>query len=675
MANGALLQGNTSTTQHLIVPQPGNDQLFYIFSPSEYSANTGLRYSIVDLSLQGGLGEVTQQNVVLRASSTERVTAVPHANCRDEWIIAHEQNSDLFTVFLLTATGVNPVPVLSRDAFVHSGVKAIGQLKASPNGRRLALATGTVNSQRPQAEASLELLDFDAATGAVTNPVVLPPPHLLSYGVEFSPDGTKLYVTDPGYPAVYQYDLTAANLAASVVQLPSVAQPGFGNGSKNALQLGPDGRIYVARSGNPFNQSLGVITAPNRLGAACGLVDNGAPLGGRLSELGLPSFRQQDLWNFTVDGLCQGAAVGFGFPATYGPDSVRWNFGDPPTGAQNSSRLFAPRHVYSAPGSYDVSLTLYFPNAFRPVLRRTVAVQPQPVVRLGRDTALCPGASLVLNASASGATYRWQDGSVAPTHATRGPGWYWVDVTNAAGCTARDSLHVAAAPVPRVTLGPDTVLCVGQTITLRPQPDEPGTRYHWSDGSTGPSLRVSGPATYWVEAINAAGCSQRAAKRVVYLTPPAIHLGPDTTVCQNASAPFVLDATLPGGVAYRWQDGSTLPTFTPTKPGLYWVTVSTPVCSATDSVQVRLLDCRDHVFIPNIITPNGDGQNDRLRIIGLEDLPWQLSIYNRWGALVYSALPYRQDWDAAGLSSGMYYYFLRQTQTQRQLKGWIEVVR
>lgn len=675
MTNGTGLQGNTSTTQHLIVPQPGSSRLFYVFTPSEYYSNTGFRYSVVDLSLQGGLGEVTRQNVLLRTSSTERVTAVPHANHRDEWIIAHEQNSDLFTVFLLTATGLNPVPVLSRDTFVHTGVKAIGQLKASPDGRRLALATGTVQSQQPQGEPSLELLDFDAATGRITNPVVLPPVRLLSYGVEFSPDGTKLYVTDPGDAAIYQYDLTAPNLAASAVRLPSVAVPNYGVSTKNALQLGPDGRIYVARPGNPFNQGLGVITAPNRKGTACGYLDYGVSLGGRTSNQGLPSFRQQDLWNFTVDGSCQGAAFSFTFPATYGPDSVRWNFGDPSTSPQNDSRLVAPTHVFSAAGSYVVSLTLFFSNAFHPVLRRAVVVQPRPVVQLGRDTALCPGTSILLNASATGATYRWQDGSITPTHSTRGPSWYWVDVTNATGCTTRDSLHVSAAPVPQITIGPDTVLCVGQTMTIQLQPREPGIRYRWSDGSTGSSLTVSGPATYWVEATNTAGCSRRAFKRVVYLTPPAIYLGPDTTLCQNPSTPFILDATLPGGVKYYWQNGSTQPTFTPTKSGLYWVTVSTPVCSATDSVQVRLFDCREQVFIPNIITPNGDNRNDRLEIIGLGGLPWRLSIYNRWGALVYSALPYRQDWDATGLTDGVYYYFLQQPQTQFQLKGWIEVVR
>ncbi|OWP61576.1 hypothetical protein CDA63_18710 [Hymenobacter amundsenii] len=503
---------------------------------------------------------------------------------------------------------------------------------------------------------------------------MLPPARIASYGLEFSPDGTRLYISDPFFGVIFQYDLTAANVAASAVPLPNPAGLGQTGSTPGALQLGPDGRIYAALS-NTTAQALGVITEPNRLGVACAYVPQGVGLNGRRSAVGLPSFMQRDLWHFTVRGTCQGSPVSFTFPTVYGADSVRWNFGDPATGGRNASTASDPVHVYGAPGRYLVTLTLYLPGAPPAVLRRYVDVLPRPVVYLGRDTALCPGQAVVLNASTPAATYRWQDGSTAATLWAQQPGWYWVDVTSTAGCTARDSLRLITLPLPPVYLGPDTVLCLGQQLTLRPRTAGAlGTRYRWSDGSKAASLTVTAPATYWLEATSAAGCSQRDSIRVVYLTPPAIHLGADTALCQTPERPFMLDATLPG-VRYHWQDGSTQATFVPPHTGTYWVTVSTPVCSATDSIRVRLYDCREQVFVPNIITPNGDGRNDRFEIVGLGPDAWSLTVFNRWGQSVYTTHYYRQEWDAVGLANGVYYYWLQQPGSRRQLKGWVEVMR
>lgn len=685
MVGGAGLSGDASTTQYLIVAQPGSHSVYYLFSPSAYEQFTGFSYSVVDMRGQGGLGEVIRKNVPLHSSSTEKVTAIPHANGRDLWVIGHERDSDVCFAYLLTSQGIIGPPVLSLDGFVHTSVQVTGQLKASPNGRRLALALGTIDPQHKDGVPSIELLDFDPGTGRITNPVIIPPFRISSrgissYGVEFSPDGTKLYVTDPSW-GLYQFDLTAADVTSSAVQIPvPPPAPGEVYQYKEALQLAPDGRIYLANWSRILNnafssRALGVITEPNRRGAACMYVDQGVSLAGRQSTSGLPSFMQRDLWHFTVRGTCQNEALTFAFPAIYGADSVRWDFGDPGSGPHNQAHELAPAHVYRAPGRYLVSLTLYPPGGYPNTLRRYVDVLPLPVVHLGRDTALCPGNSVVLNPTTTGGTtYRWQDGTTAATLVARLPGWYWVAVTNTAGCMTRDSLRITMAPVPQVRLGADTVVCVGQELTLRPRRVEAGVQYRWQNGSTSAFLRVTQPGIYWVEGTNAAGCSQRDSVQVIYLTPPVIYLGNDTTLCQTPEKPFTLDATLPG-VRYRWQDGSTSPTFQPAQSGTYWVTVSTPMCSATDTIRVRLFECQQQVFVPNIITPNGDGKNDRLEIIGIDEGNWALSIHNRWGQTVYTTNHYRQEWSPTGLANGVYYYQLRELLTGRQVKGWVEVLK
>jgi gliding motility-associated-like protein len=211
-------------------------------------------------------------------------------------------------------------------------------------------------------------------------------------------------------------------------------------------------------------------------------------------------------------------------------------------------------------------------------------------------------------------------------------------------------------------------------LQLRPRTSSAVVRWRWQDNSTSPTLRVSSTGTYWVEGTTMQGCSQRDSVRITYLTPPALRLGADTAVCQGFGPPFKLDVTLPG-VRYRWQDGSTGPTFQPTQTGTYWVTVSTPVCSVTDSIRVRLYDCHQAgVFAPNIITPNGDGRNDQFTILGLGTAPWALTIFNRWGRCVYATPHYRQDWTASDLPDGLYYYLLQRTGAP-SVKGWIEVQR
>ncbi|AMJ67873.1 hypothetical protein AXW84_22465 [Hymenobacter sp. PAMC 26628] len=80
------------------------------------------------------------------------------------------------------------------------------------------------------------------------------------------------------------------------------------------------------------------------------------------------------------------------------------------------------------------------------------------------------------------------------------------------------------------------------------------------------------------------------------------------------------------------------------------------------------------LMIPNIITPNGDGQNDYFKINNLVDKEWALTVYNRWGKQVYNAPAYEQEWNAEGLASGIYYYALRRA-TGPQYTGWVQVVR
>jgi len=189
MPNGfGLLGDNNSAQAAIIVRAPGSYTIFYIFTTPTWGVGD-MCYSIVDMSLQGGLGDITIKNTPMFTNSTEKVTAVQHANGTDIWIVGHEFNTNNFYSFLLTPAGLNPVPVITSTGSIHSGgLGFAGYMKASHNGQKLAYAC-TINMNL------VELLDFDNSTGIPSNPLSFIN-ITEAYGLEFSPDDSKLYATE-----------------------------------------------------------------------------------------------------------------------------------------------------------------------------------------------------------------------------------------------------------------------------------------------------------------------------------------------------------------------------------------------------------------------------------------------------------------------------------------------
>ena len=118
-------------------------------------------------------------------------------------------------------------------------------------------------------------------------------------------------------------------------------------------------------------------------------------------------------------------------------------------------------------------------------------------------------------------------------------------------------------------------------------------------------------------------------------------LGNDTILCEGDT--FQLRPTIPNST-FVWQDGSTLPAYTVTQPGKYWVSVNTGVCVGADTVTIGYQKCSGELFIPNSFSPNGDGINDLFRIPGfLQD--FEMKIYNRWGLPLFSTKSMQDGWD------------------------------
>ena len=380
---------------------------------------------------------------------------------------------------------------------------------------------------------------------------------------------------------------------------------------------------------------------------------------------------------FTSTATCANAAVSFSGTTTpvLTTATAAWNFGDPASGGANTATGFIPTHVYSQAGSYQVTLAVSYPGLATPItVTQAVTVAPLPRVRLGRDTTLC-GSQLLLSAGAqpAGTTYRWQDGSTSATYLAKASGRYRVAVTSAAGCTGTDSLRVTLHALPTPRLPADTTSCTA-SVLLRPGTQPAGSTYRWQDGSTSATYLAQSSGTYSVLVTTAQGCTSTASSRVQLGQAPQVSLGADTLVCPNAVW-TLRTSPQPAGTFFRWQDGSTAPTYVAHGPGQYSVQVraSATGCPATATRVAAATSCP--VVIPNVITPNGDQQNEFFTLKGLTPADWHLSVFDRWGRQVYDQVRYDNRWNATGQAAGIYYYLLSNASTGERYQGWVEVMR
>jgi WD40 repeat protein len=286
MPNGTGLDGGESSTQAaIIVPLPGSSsQYYYIFTTDQIGGPLGFRYSVVDMTLNGGFGDVSTINELIQNHVTEKVVAEVAGNGVDCWVIAHDWGSNSFYAYKLSTAGLDPVPVVSSIGIVHNTSviqNTYGQMKFSTCGEKLALAVSY--------QDTAQIFDFDRETGEVSNPISLPfYDHV--YGLEFSPDGNLLYVTTnyDSY-ALWQFDLTSGNADTILASAEAISTLDGLNG----LQLGPDHKIYAARAWSGY---LGVINDPNVAGVNCNFDETGIYLDPNYqnitSSLGLPEFMQ-----------------------------------------------------------------------------------------------------------------------------------------------------------------------------------------------------------------------------------------------------------------------------------------------------------------------------------------------------------------------------------------------
>lgn len=670
MSNGQGLSGGygSSTQSCIIVPKTRDEKQYYIFTTDDEWGPRGLQYSIVDMSLNGGLGAVTIKNSPLVTRCSEKVTAVRHCNKKDYWVITQKGGTNAYYAYLATENGVNPNPVISNTgSFLPIGYYTMaGQLKSSPDGKKIVAINKTIG---------VELSDFNNQTGVLSNTNELFENNNSGhYGAEFSNDSKMLYTYIHGYwddvditrySGVFQFNISLP----SIQQIRSSKFEVFRQQPLNAgssLQRANNGKIYL----NQYEKSyLSAINSPEISGTGCNFIEMAVTLP-NIGKASLPNFindynTSTDSFRVNNTGTCINLPISFSYTVTGDVTALLWDFGDPLSGSQNSSTIANPSHTFSSANNYTIRLIKYSPCGNDTLTKQIIVGDLQ--VNLGSDTTICENSSYTLIPQTSGATsYLWQDGSTNSTYSASSSGVYWLQVSNNTnGCIKRDSIILSTKPLPILNLGRDTTLCPGASLQLNAS--NSGAQYIWQDNSTSQTFLVSNPNTYWVE-VNLNGCRKRDTINVTSLTKPQFSLGPDQYLCPGLT--LLLSPNL-NNVNYTWQDGSSNNTYLINKNGIYYLDISNSCGTFRDSINILPGNCT--IYVPSGFTPNNDGLNDKFQALGTGLVSeFELVVFDRSGQLLFRTKDKNGYWDGDfkgnKMPSAIYVYMIMYKELNRTEK-------
>jgi len=663
MPNGSGLLGNSSSTQSgIIVKKPSSNTIYYIFTVDGITGSSGgFYYSEVDMSLQGGLGDINaNKNIQLFPFACEKVTAILHQNGSDFWIVSPPDNSGAYNSYLLTSSGLDPVPVVTNIGSAYTS--SYGYLRASPDGDKIVscfFSWGAV--------MEFCLYDFDRNTGVLSNEMVFTNfaasglPSFFGdyhpYGAEFSPSGRYLYIADENSFTISQYDLLAGSyIDISNSQILLVNNINMGGG---ALQLGPDNKIYATHWTEDINlwtncTSLSVINSPDLMGLSSDVSQSSVSLGAGVASLGLPTFYSSIFLSnvINVTNVCYGDSAYFVAENTL-VDSLLWDFGDVNSGESNFSVDTSVYHTFSDTGNFDITLYSYL-NGVIDTSSTFVYINPLPIVDLGIDTAICDGDTCVLNVvSDAGLSYLWHDNSILENCEVYFAGDYYVIVTDTNSCVNSDTVSITTYTLPNVDLGDDQELCVGDSLLL--DVTLLGSSYLWNDNYTNPAYYVSTSGVYSVVVIDSNGCANSDTVSILFNPSPDSDFSydPARTYLNTPTISFTHPPSINTSVNWDFGDGVTLqdvfyPIHIYDSVGQYDVSLivlNDLGCVDTTIYQVIIDPAYFTLFIPNSFTPNNDNYNDLLVTQGTFIVDFNIKIFNLWGSKLFESNDLDKYWD------------------------------
>lgn len=627
----------------IVVPYPGNPNKYLLF----YCLDNSLRYSVIDMSLHNGYGDIdpAQKDIQLTGYNEiigYKMTTVRGCN-HTIWLVAKSATDNNYLSFRINSEGIDTIPVLSPVATLPTGAYKVtdhkpgGLLNASNNNLLLAAAT----------EGGIELYDFEPCSGRLKNPRIIDT--LKAYGICFSPDDTKLYVSHniPFWTVltqgeIYQYDLSSGQPAVIAAS-----------------------RTLVMR--NPVYMIVGVLTIPHT--GPFGAIKPG--LDGRLYISKNSDFE-----------LSPQAPPGSAYYYLDDPDHVPVPY-DPSLPIEQGQYMQVINNPDNAGAACNAQLDylkigdLHFPPYMflQNEIRAASDIPPDTVQGNIIDTRVCFANSAVLTA-ANGACYIWDNGATEQQCTVYGSGIYWVRYHR--DCTVQtDTFRVTFVPLPGV---PQLVYgCEGQGSIHIQQPDSFEGSYNYTlynadnalvgtaASSSGYSFGGLNAGNYSLNIITALCDTTLPITIAAYPTAHITATPADTTIHYGDT--ILLQVS--GGIQYVWSPNSSLSNSTIAAPlasplnSVVYTVVGFNEYGCTDTGYVKVgIDYAMPVALPNAFSPNGDGLNDVFKIVGITyQKITAFQIFNRWGEMIFSTINPEAGWDGTykgrPCDAGAYHYYVR----------------
>lgn len=649
----------------LIIPSPSDTNKYYVFTMDNTSSAGCFRYSVVDMRLAGGLGDVeaSHNGILIDCNFTEALTSVNV--CNTVWIATIKRGTNDFCLYKLDENGVNTTPVISPKAYPRGSNGTIS-IKISRDKQRLAVAAynGVGNI------SYLALHDIDLKTGLITNGKIIDSAigKYEFYSCEFSPSGKRLFASLHTSWQICQYDVslpTAGDINKSrTVLFTAPFQIG-------ALQMGPDNCIYVCYYSSVF---MDKIVNTDLMSPGCKYYHNAVTFSAPSQvKLGLPQLV------FNMEHMGPISAETYHDSTICFTDSVilRAEKGHATYVWSNSDN--ADTMVIKKSGTYWVKAT---DSCFERTDTFNITILPYQYIDLGNDTAICEGMYTVFKnhyPNVPGSQFLWSTGSTDSAVTINQKGTYWLTITQG-NCPVSDTINIITKPFPIVDIGKDTTICTGTNITLHCNPQNFGVIYKWSNGSIDDMIQTQGPGVYSLT-VDQKGCTTTQSVTVGNMPVPFISLGGNVDTC------YPYGISLPNGVIkgvgykFLWNTGSTDSVMFIDKEGFYKVQLTNVCGVATDSIVFKQHNCK--IWLPNAFSPNGDGRNDVWRLQGdVKGITsFDVMIYNRWGQCVYRSNNPYEGWDGTQkgqpCETGTYYYLMHAIYNRKQetWKDGVELVR
>ncbi|HRN95549.1 MAG TPA: gliding motility-associated C-terminal domain-containing protein, partial [Chitinophagales bacterium] len=283
-------------------------------------------------------------------------------------------------------------------------------------------------------------------------------------------------------------------------------------------------------------------------------------------------------------------------------------------------------------------------------------------------------------------TYTWSNGASDSSLSNLAAGTYSLTITDNNSCSFSSSATLNATQPFSIALGNDTAFCAGGNALLNAPSGY--AAYAWSSGDTTQQINVAQSGTYSVTVSNSGGCTAAASVHVTVTPLPIIDLPTDTTMFENN--PIMLVPIITGNATgeYLWTPDEAIsclncaqPVVNPTDTTIYVLRFTdASKCPATATIKVNVVKGGD-IYMPNVFSPNGDGNNDIFKPLGfnVKHILWK--VFNRWGELVFQSDDFNIGWDGMFKSSpqpaGVYVYTMDvtfQNKVVKHYKGSISLI-